>query len=214
MQLTNKTLLILISILLIAIIGSGIYYLRVRKAAVQNLSGTITPSVTYAPDPTENWPTYTSTAQKFSIKYPPEWKVGIGDGKQLVYFYSSPLTIKEQQGLPFLPPHISIGIKDIPFRNSPTTDVTINGEPIIGQWQVVQIKKGTAHMYTNLQCNGQCPTRTVDVPYQNGEKILSFYLTTLSPAQLASASSKINAPITNTDEQTLLRMLSTLTLTQ
>lgn len=72
----------IIGILLsIFIIAGGTYYLKIfKKSQTQNpVVISQTPQTTSAPipspDPTANWKTYTSNSGKFSLKYPPEFKI-------------------------------------------------------------------------------------------------------------------------------------------
>jgi len=78
----SKWKLISLTIVLLAIVGLGLYYFLIKNKILlfQNQQKSITPTIaqltsTPTPDPTSNWKTYTNAKYELSIKYPADTRV-------------------------------------------------------------------------------------------------------------------------------------------
>lgn len=73
-----------LSLLLLAIVGAGAYYLSSRETAPALVS---IPSLTQTPiptlDPTADWKAYVDNGQKYSFSFPPNWVLSTGNPNQL-----------------------------------------------------------------------------------------------------------------------------------
>jgi len=101
---SNPVLWISLTILLLALLGAGGYFL-LNSRKVSNSGAEITPSVSVSPsptsDPTANWKEYSNAEGQFSFKYPPSYgNIGLISGpftgtSKFIQSFSDPTTIRE-----------------------------------------------------------------------------------------------------------------------
>lgn len=201
---------ILFVILLVIPIGIGGYILGTKKNQPVQQQETKIPPTIYHPSPTPNqttnWKIYINKSDHYSLKYPPSWSVEEVSNSATFYPSRIPANIlkQEEKESPLIQePHISIYVISTPFKES----LALTGKIFIIEPMAIDVDGKRGYYYQSL-CAPSCGIN-VDLPYDNGSKILQLYLDSIGKDIIDRINKTYRINLQDADEKTFKEILST-----
>lgn len=156
---------------------------------------------------TSNWKTVVSQYYGYYIDYPPEWTVT--ETNSQLTFYPKGVTAgmweRRKNPTPGIEPQIDIAVLNKPFSQSMA--ITTNKSDFYTKPQAITVDGNQGYYYQPI--GAPISPFTVDLPYDNGDKILQFMLIPAGKENVDQYNQEENTNIQDIDEETFKQVVST-----
>lgn len=140
------------------------------------------------PDPTATWKVYTNTKYGYSIKYPPDWSIIRSDDEYSYFDASCPTPTPQKMFIPLSPRGVCPGFSIHPLVRErelgPEESAYVSAydkktQEIFSKSEKMSLNGSLAYYYKPV-CN-LCDTAEVDIPFDNGNKIITIGFNSFIP---------------------------------